>query len=277
MTAHVHGGPRTLLGPRAPLSRVLAFYEGLAHADPAASWQAFTTTWNWAAPLPAAEPDAGARQPSGVRPTPDGYRLSGRWHRPPSAARGNWHALRLADDLYVVPARLVEGASRPRTGTDRTAAVRLTDLHVPTGLVTRTTATPLRAEHAAFHWTAVAALALGAARHVADTSGTTEHAAVLHDARLGLAAALDETVTPSSSARLADSVRRVSDAAHHVVAAVYTDALILDEITEPTPTVRLLEACAPILQQCGTRLACCRPPIRSFGKAPHGDDRRISG
>jgi len=118
--------------------------------------------------------------------------------------------------------------------------LRLAGVHVPVGFATYTTAAPLLAEDAPFLWTAVAALALGAARRMTDElpggstgadgpreSGTSgalraELVGVLHDERTSLAAALHgapaarQGLSADLEERLAAWTGRVADVVHHV-------------------------------------------------------------
>ncbi|MFG2356891.1 hypothetical protein [Streptomyces sp. NPDC048521] len=226
MTTSTHGDHLQVLGPDIGLAQVFAFYEERAHGDPSAAWQAFTTAWNWAAPLTTAVPGKDDRDRPEARPAVGGgFTLSGLWHLPVHDGTGPWLALPLTvgerpsrpvtatpggPDLFAVPSKALRGAVRAVTGDADVPgpAFRLEDVHVPTGFVTHAAATPLRAGDAPFVWTAVAAQALGAARRMTGTlaapdtaSGAArgpvpsaavaaELAAVLHDERLSLAATL---------------------------------------------------------------------------------------
>ncbi|MGW4601649.1 hypothetical protein ACWEOA_41320, partial [Streptomyces sp. NPDC004457] len=82
-----------------------------------------------------------------------------------------------------------------------------------------------------------------------------ELAAVLHDERLSLAAALHGApsarlgLAPSAGERLAARVRRAGNAVHQVVASALEHALASYGYAGEHPLVHLLEASAPILQQ----------------------------
>ncbi|MGP4051800.1 hypothetical protein [Streptomyces sp. 2A115] len=95
-----------VVGPDTALAHVPRFYEHEAHHAPSAAWNAFTATWNWAAPLPAALPaDHGLPI---ARSVPGGFSLSGVWRIPSDVRRGPWLALPVADH-------------RQRLGTDTAA------------------------------------------------------------------------------------------------------------------------------------------------------------
>ncbi|MER6165567.1 hypothetical protein [Streptomyces violaceorubidus] len=331
MAAFTQGDPPSEPGPGTGLGRVLTAMEPRGHADPAAAWRAFTGAWNWAAPLTAAAPGPGLPGAAAVRPAPGGFDLSGVWHLPPGEAAGPWLALPLASadhgcgarasvgaasgaddcpDLFVLPARTFERRSPDTAGGPDgpgPTVLRLEGVRVPTGLATYTAGTALRAQDAAFLWTAVAALALGAARRMTDvlagqdarvrTPGpglwaeagpaplvAAELAAALHDERLALTATLHgaptarEGLPPALRERLAVRVRRLADTVHHVLAAAYDHVLLDDRDTGRRPLVSVLEASSPILQQVRYATELLPPHDRmSLRKAERGDDRRISG
>lgn len=291
MTTSTHGDHLRVLGPGTGLAQVFAFYEDHAHGDPSAAWQAFTTAWNWAAPLTTAVPGADVRDRPVVRPAvAGGFTLAGLWHLPAHDGTGPWLALPLTGgerpfrpcratpggpDLFAVPSKVLRSAVRAVTGdvVGPGPVFRLAGVHVPTGFATHTAATALRAGDAPFLWTAVAAQALGAARRITralaavDTAPgaargpvpsaavAAELAAVLHDERLSLAAALHGAPSarlglPSSAEeRLAARVERAGNAVHQVVASALDHALASYGYAGEHPLVHLMEASAPILQQ----------------------------
>ncbi|MBZ9641846.1 hypothetical protein [Streptomyces sp. PSKA30] len=206
MRTSTYGDHPKLLGPDTGLARVFAFFEAEGHSDPAGAWQALTGTWNWAAPLPTALPRTDVPGPV-ARPAPGGCALSGQWRLPPydpCDGTGPWLALPLAPvrdggpDLFVVASKVLPG------DVGAGSVFRLEDMYVPAGFVTHSAGEPLRCGDAPFFWTAVTALALGAARRMTDAlaapstaAAAAELAAVLHDERLSLAA----TVHAAPSAR----------------------------------------------------------------------------
>ncbi|MER7539063.1 hypothetical protein ABTX77_30400 [Streptomyces sp. NPDC097704] len=310
-------GPPNPPGPTAGLTEVLSSYEAQGHADPAEAWRAFTRTWNWAAPLTAALPPAGLPRIPVTRPSSGGFGLSGVWHLPSPGETGPWVALPTADgrqqpvrgtteagspDLFVVPTKSLPGA-RGRHDHDASPepGFRLIDLYVPIGFATYTTGTPLRTGDAAFFWTAVVAMALGAARRMTDVlsyrtpSGNAlretgahtvlqaELAALLHDERLSLVATLigcptaRDGLPPDVEERIAARVRQVANVVHHVLAAAYQHVLALGGNSDRHPLVAVIEAGSPILQQARYAtelLPHDRTPRR---KAEHGDHRRVPG
>ncbi|MFJ7495105.1 hypothetical protein ACIQZB_28675 [Streptomyces sp. NPDC097727] len=321
-----HGDPLKTLGPATGLAQVFASFEPHGHADPAGAWRAFTGTWNWAAPLTAAVPRTGLPRTPVVRHASGGFALSGLWHLTLHEGTGPWLALPLAagerrseqesgrgvarpgadgPDLFVVPAKSLPGAVLGPAGDQDASSgpvFRLAGVHVPTGFATHTTGTPLRAQDAAFLWTTVAALALGAARRMIDVLAgrtpdadtprepvapavlTAELAAVLHDERLSLAAALHGApaarhgLPPALEERLAAQVRQVANVVHHVLAAAYEYALTAGGHGDHYPLVSIIEASSPILQQARYATELLPPDDRtSRRKAEHGDNRRISG
>ncbi|MGP4046967.1 hypothetical protein [Streptomyces sp. 2A115] len=278
ITTSRYGDHPKLLGPDNGLAGVFAFFESQGHSDPAGAWQALTSTWNWAAPLVTAVPRAGFPGPV-ARPAPGGFRLSGLWRPPSDHGTGPWLALPLAPvrsggpDLFVVASKVVPAAVED--GGTR-SVFRLEDVYVPAGFVTHSAGVPLRAGDAAFLWTAVAALALGAARRMTDvlaapatdgparaqrqgpvssTAVAAELAAVLHDERLSLAASLHgapsarQGLPASDEERLAAHVGRAGSAVHHVVAAAYEQTSASGGSTGRHLLVNLIEDCSPILQQ----------------------------
>lgn len=291
MTTSTHGDHLRVFGPDTGLAQVFAFYEDHAHGDPNAAWQAFTAAWNWAAPLATAVPGADDGYGPVARPAVGGgFTVSGLWHLPAHDGTGPWLALPLnggerpsgpvmatpgGPDLFAVPSRALRGAVHAGTGdaVGPGPVFRLEGVHVPTGFATHAAATPLRAADAPFLWTAVVAQALGAARRITDAlaapgtaSGAVrgpvrpatvaaELAAVLHDERLTLAAALHGAPSarlglPSSAEeRLAARVQRAGYAAHEVVASALDHALASCGYAGEHPLVHVVEASAPILQQ----------------------------
>ncbi|MFF9502207.1 hypothetical protein [Streptomyces sp. NPDC014656] len=325
MPTPTHGVPPRTLGPESGLAQVLESGERQGHRDPAAAWQTFTRTWNWAAPLTTALPLTTAVPRTGLpglsrtpaaRPAAEGFALSGQWRLPRRGTPANWVALPLADgsrahahgaagpDLFVVTGGSLTGAA-PAGGDDRSApsgpVLRLAGAHVPAGFVTYTAATPLTGGDAPFLWTSVAALALGAARRVTDElPGATgaggpwetgaagalraELAGMLHDERLGLAAALHGA--PAARAglpagleeRLAARAGQVAKVVHHVLAAAYQQVLAESGGAGGHPLVSVIEASTPILQQARYATELLPPDDRNpRRKAGHGDDRRIPG
>lgn len=322
--AAAHGGRPDVPGPDDAPARVLNHFESAAHRDPAEAWRAFTTAWNWAAPLTTAA-TAGDRAQAPARPDGGGFSLSGRWRLPSQDETDHWMVLPLhapgtrsasagpapgGPDLFVVPSRTLAGGVRGR-GTTHTRLrfpfVRLEDVHVPTGFTAYSTAEPLRSADGPFFWTATAGLALGAARRIVDASSApepdaasradtasrsaegwapagAEPAAVLHDERLSLAAALGGAPPAAAGARfptgerLAARYRRVAQVVHHAVASAYELSLAsCGGIGDPTP-VHLIDAGAPILQLARYAVELLPPADTiSSRKAEHGDDRRISG
>ncbi|MET9879019.1 hypothetical protein ABZZ36_30955 [Actinacidiphila glaucinigra] len=273
----MHGHYPMVVGPDAPLPKVFAFFESDGHFDPAAAWDAFTGTWNWAAPLTTALPRSEPPQPP-ARPAPGGFALSGRWC-PPCAGTGSWLALPLGTapgegpDLFVVPSRAFVGVGRSvAAGGDGAGPVfRIEDLYVPAGFVTHTTGTPLRDGDAAFLWTAVTGLALGAARRTVEllagrhpgagigapagsATVAAELAAVLRAERLNLAATLHGAPSvragsaPTLQERLVADVGRAGAAVLHVISAAYGHVLTSGP-ADQHPVVRAVEAASPILQQ----------------------------
>ncbi|MET7694945.1 hypothetical protein ABZT06_44785 [Streptomyces sp. NPDC005483] len=284
-----------LLGPDTRLAEVYATFETAGHADPAGTWQALTGAWNWAASLPAAVCDLDFPGAT-ARPPPGGFTLSGLWTLPAHEQIGPWLTLPVPvtgagePDLFVVASKALPKAS------GATALVRLDDLYVPAGFATHAAGAPLRAGDATFLWTAVAALALGTGRRITDvlaaphaggaasTRAAAELAAVLHDERLSLAAALHDApsarhgLSAAAERRLAVRLPRAGQAVQHVVAAAYQHVLTADLGGACHPVVSLIEAASPILQQARYTTELLPPGGRTSSReADHGDDRRISG
>ncbi|MFC9916550.1 hypothetical protein [Streptomyces sp. NPDC127197] len=293
MRTSTYGDRPKLLGPDTGLARVFAFFEAEGHSDPAGAWQALTGTWNWAAPLPTAVPRTDVPGPV-ARPVPGGCALSGQWRLPSYESydgTGPWLALPLAPvrdggpDLFVVASKVLPG------DVGAGSVFRLEDMYVPAGFVTHSAGEPLRPGDAPFFWTAVTALALGAARRMTDAlaapstaAAAAELAAVLHDERLSLAATVHaapsarQGLPPSVEERLAAHVGQAGIAVHHVVGAAYEHALVSGGSADRHPLVNLIEACSPILQQVRYATELLLPHDKtSPRKAEHGDDRRISG
>ncbi|MFB7504633.1 MULTISPECIES: hypothetical protein [Streptomyces] len=325
MTTSMRGGhcrPDDYLkvhGPDTGLARLFAFFESDGYSDPSAAWQAFTSTWNWAAPLTRVEPAADFGHRPVVRKATGGFTLSGVWHVPSCEGTAAWLALPLGGgerqherdtvahsgpDLFVVPSEALRSAVRGFDDGVAGPPFRLEDVHVPAGFVTHSAGTPLRPEDAAFLWTAVAALALGAARRMTDvlagsapnTAGpaatwpmppaaaAAELAAVLHDERLSLAAVVHDApsvrqgVPSSVQERLAPLVRQAGHAVHQVVASVYEHALASGGTGPRRTLVPLIEDSAPILHQARYVTELLPPDDRMPPrKAEQGDYRRISG
>ncbi|WP_329042829.1 hypothetical protein OHT61_31295 [Streptomyces sp. NBC_00178] len=307
-----------LAGPDAGLPRVLACFEHAGHQDPTAAWDAFTRTWNWAAPLAAAFPVTVDGAGPVARAVPGGFALSGRW-RPPTGDRTDWVAVPVPTvrrqrrtgvgedgrDLFVLPERTLPRALPGGSGEPEHAATfELTDAFVPAGLATRAAGTALRVEDTLFLRTAVTAMALGAARRVTDAlaglapdvpadagpaalsppASAAELAAVLHDERTALAAALrglpDSGEVDSSAAEesAVTHLTRVGPMVRHVVVAAYERALPSAGHHEGQSLVHMVEGTSPILQ-CMRFAVETLPPLgkTTTRKAQHGDERRISG
>ncbi|MFE4454759.1 hypothetical protein [Streptomyces sp. NPDC056796] len=318
MPTSTHDEPPKAFGPGTGLPQVFAFFETDGHRDPAGAWRAFTGTWNWAAPLTTAVPRTHPAGPPVARPADGGFTLSGPWHLPLHRGTGEWLALPLhrgglapgrrtaGPDLFVVPAKVLPGeageALRATGGDDASGpAFRLAGTHVPTGFATHTAGAPLGTGDHAFLRTAVAALALGAARRVTDVlagpgpdgrravapvAAAAELAAVLHDERLSLAAAMHSTPSvrqppyepPDAEERLAGRVRQAVNTVRHVVMAAYEHTLSAGGSSGDHPLMSIIEAISPILQQARYATELLPPDDRtSLRKADHGDDRRIPG
>jgi hypothetical protein len=237
-------------------------------------------TWNWAAQLPRALPaDRGAV----CHPAEAGYLLSGTWHVTDEARRHRWLTLtapsgRSADrpaaadqpDTFVVATRAL-----PRPSGPVPEVVRLDGLHVPAGFVTGSAARPLGDRDAPFLWTAVTAMALGAARRLAESLPGLAAGAPLADrpgfpvppqsaaAQLGALtraeyAALTARLrdgTGASCARpaefdevLAAQIRQAGVRVHQVAVAAYEYALSVTEGSGPGPLEALFSDCTALLQ-----------------------------
>ncbi|MZE68828.1 hypothetical protein [Streptomyces sp. SID5789] len=261
------GGSQTI-GPGADLLHVHDHFESAAHRDPATTWDTFTRTWNWAAPLPTARPAVKPGAGPVARPVDGGFSLSGRWHLSVHP-QPSWFALPLvapgdtADedgwDLFVLPgARLPSGSSgtRPPAGT-----LELTDAYVPAGLATRRSGVPLRSTDEFFVGVAVTAMALGATRRLTDVLArlsdgnrsaavpAAELAALTHDEQAALRSTLYglrgacETTAPATG-----PLTRAVNAARHVVAGAYEGAIAFVSQDGRHPLAYLIEAATPILQ-----------------------------
>lgn len=245
--------------PRVPeretaLARVFAAHENLGHAGPSTAWNSFTATWNWAAPLPAATPARRSGAAPTARPAPGGFSLSGLWHLPPETEDAPWLLLPLTDayrdrtggaegpDLFVVPTKVLSSphhgprtlASSPTSG----SWVRVYEQYVPAGFTTFASGTPLRPQDGAFLWTAVTAMALGAARRLTEVLASvhangTRSAVHRVTAAAAPAATAAELATRLSRERyslhcpdepLTTRVRQTSRLAHHVVATAHAHA-----------------------------------------------------
>ncbi|WP_151477337.1 hypothetical protein [Streptomyces albicerus] len=276
-----------VVGPGTALAQVLRFYEREAHHDPSAAWRSFTTTWNWAAPLPAALPtDHGLTI---ARSVPGGFSLSGVWRMPWDARHARWLAVPLVDhrqrprteaakrgpDVFVLSSNALPRPHRTVDDTDTyDPTLPLDQVYVPGGFATSSAGTPLRSDDAAFVRTAVTAMALGSARRLTDAltaldqqvaaspvvsamspaAAAAELAAVLHDERLSLAVHLHGTspgspgAGPSPDGPLAASTRRASHMVHEVVAAVYEYGAPFLGIEGHDSLVSLIESSTPVLQ-----------------------------
>ncbi|MEU7467544.1 hypothetical protein AB0A94_03085 [Streptomyces sp. NPDC044984] len=264
-------------GPDAEPVQVLESFERAGHEDPAAAWHAFTRTWNWAAPLPAAVPGDDGAAGLVARPVAGGFSLSGQWRVPTRGVPRRWLALPLTDvreaggqaaaddpDLFVVSTKVLPRPSGQHHGGDRARApgpeYRLDGVYVPAGFATRSRGGALRADAAAFHWTAVTAMALGVARRLTDTltapaplaaAGLT---ALLRDERASLATALREVSNatrdgaPDTVEKLAAQVGRTARAVHHVVAAAYEGVPTAVVRDGRHPLTCLIDSGTPILQ-----------------------------
>jgi hypothetical protein len=257
--------PGGLPGPDADLSQVLERFEHAGHRDPAAAWNAFTGTWNWAGLLHTAPVLADGDPRPAVRSVAGGFLLSGRWRRP-TGGRPEWLALPLGADrrqwrersaegdrnLFVVPVKALPRALPGPAGTYESEAFELTDMYVRTGLATHTAGTALRAGDAGFLRVAVTAMALGAARRLTDVVAAlaaatadacpeamatadvaAELAAVLYDERTALAAAV-RGIPAAGHARAsavaepaATLLAQVGTRVRHVVVAAYEQTLPL--------------------------------------------------
>jgi hypothetical protein len=258
--------PGGLPGPDADLSQVLERFEHAGHRDPAAAWNAFTGTWNWAALLDTAPAPVDGDSLPVVRSVAGGFLLSGRWRRP-MGGRSEWLALPPGADrrrfrersaksdrnLFVVPVRALPRALPGTEGTHGSVAFELTDMYVGRGLATHTAGTALRAGEADFLRVAVTAMALGAARSLTDVvaalvpaatadacpeAGVTadaaaELAAVLYDERTALAAAVrgipaaGHTRASAVAEPAATLLAQVGTRVRHVVVAAYEQTLPL--------------------------------------------------
>lgn len=297
-----------VLGPWTPLARVFTFFASDGRSDPAAAWHAFTGTFNWAAPLTTAVPRTDlpgpvARPTPGGFLVSGQWRLvshegTGPWLALPMTARAHARAAecsgttvadtarglpdpglhlgrRREPDVLVVSAKVLPDAVRTlpaaATGADdgeQGPLLRLENAYVPAGLATYAAGSPLRAEDAVFLWTAVTALALGAAERITDVldrprpggaprgSGRRPGpAAALHDERMGLAAALHgapsarEGLAATAEKRLVAHVERAGNAVREVVAEAYERALTSERGADEDPLVRMIEESSPILHQ----------------------------
>ncbi|ANJ12008.1 MULTISPECIES: hypothetical protein [Streptomyces] len=285
MTRHTQptrfdGGSRTI-GPGADLLHVHDHFESAAHRDPATTWDTFTRTWNWAAPLPTARPAVEPGAGPVARPVDGGFSLSGRWHlrvHPHPV----WFVLPLATpgdtadedgwDLFVLPGgeRLPFGPS----GNRPTGALELTDAYVPAGLATRRSGVPLRATDEIFVGVAVTAMALGATRRLTDVLArladgnrsaalpAAELAALTHDEQAALRSTLyGLRGACESAARATGPLTRAVNVARRVVAGAYEGAIAFVSPDGRHPLAYLIEAATPILQV--TRF------VEDFATRPH--------
>jgi hypothetical protein len=170
-----------ICGPDAGLPRAFDVYERLGHDDPAGAWTSFNRAYNWAAPLLTATP-AGAvgDDVPCARPWEGGWLLSGLWQLPRPLPRAQWVALPLSSAPNGLPTErrrlFVAGVGTlGRSATDGDAfLVRLRDLYVPAGLTASAAGTALQDDEAEFLWVVVTAMAMGAARRIAE--GTAQPA-----------------------------------------------------------------------------------------------------
>ncbi|MFE4627268.1 hypothetical protein [Streptomyces mirabilis] len=163
---------------------------------------------------------------------------------------------------------------RNADGTDHHDRVlRLDQAYVPGGFTTSSAGTSLRADDAAFMWTAVTAMALGAAHRLTDTladlaqqavasptaamppaAAAAELAAMLHDERLSLSGQLHGASTegpdagPFPDGSLAASVRRASRTVRDVVSAVYEYGTSFLDSEGHHALESLIEISMPLLQ-----------------------------
>ncbi|MEU0039936.1 hypothetical protein [Streptomyces sp. NPDC006333] len=318
LTMAARGGFSDAIGPGTDLPRVLEHFERAGHQDPSAAWRAFTGTWNWAAPLSSALPVADGRAVQVAVPVPGGFSLSGRWRRPtggrpawltlPVAAdrqRGEAGSAKQCPDLFIVSAKTLPPALPLTDETSvSTPAFELADVYVPAGLTTHATGRVLSAKNTVFFRTAVTAMALGAGRRLTDTlaglapdieyaagsvavppaASAAELAAILHDERAALAAALHGVPDTTEAGRQlteAPSAAQLTQAGNlvrHVITAAYERALPLSDRLDGNPLVRLVEDAAPLLQCMRFAVEHMQPHSDIFtGKAQNSDHRRLSG
>ncbi|WP_372346733.1 hypothetical protein [Streptomyces sp. KL116D] len=287
-------------GPGSDLARVFAEHELRGHAAPGEAWSSFTARWNWAATLPHAVPTTRAGSAPAVRPVPGGFSLSGSWQAPRTAGSGPWLVLPASSprqppdagigtgdrllDLYVVPSAALPApagaALRDRAATPlaQDAPVRLDGFYVPAGRATYSGGRALHRDHTPFVWTAVAGIALGAARrltrelsalatHPAYSSRTTAPApapqpntmaaglaTLLHHERLGFTADLyngpgiGRLIPLAARGPLPDRIARAAALADHVVTTAYEHTALLPRDGELRHLEALLQDCAAPLQ-----------------------------
>ncbi|WP_446040986.1 hypothetical protein [Streptomyces sp. SID1121] len=256
-------------GPDAGLPRVFDVYERLGHADPTGAWDSFCRAHNWAAPFPRASPadGAGDHVPS-ARPTEGGRLLSGVWRLPPAYRQARWLALRTppAGDgrpaecrpLYVVGVGALE---RSGAVDDDALLIRLRDLFIPAGLTACAAGRELRAKEAEFLWVAVTAMAMGAARHLLETTARLTPGPVPPGApTVDLGAALDrrrETVrrdltlaAASDAGAAAPRIAEGVEESHHLVRDVYAAAYqyALPRARSVHPLESIMTGSVPVLQ-----------------------------
>ncbi|MGW7575894.1 hypothetical protein [Streptomyces sp. NPDC054765] len=274
-------------------AQVFEAYEDEGHFDPGAAWASFTADWNWAAPLPHAVAHSSPEGAPVARPVPGGYALSGRWCLPRETGAGQWLALPLAglreagcqNALAIPPDRpdvfVIASKRLPRTTggglhavhfpADSDISFRLEDLHVPTGFATHASGTPLSARETSFLWTAVAGMALGAARRLTEelamlgpspavdslssaATAAAELTALLRHERLGFTAelynrpGLGQFISLAAREPLVDRVRRAAAVAHHVVTAAYERAIPFFTKDGDHPLESLVVDSAAVLQ-----------------------------
>ncbi|MFJ2645270.1 hypothetical protein ACIO1C_00795 [Streptomyces sp. NPDC087420] len=258
-------------GPDAGLPRVFDVYERLGHADPTGAWDSFCRAHNWAASFPGASPADGAGDHVlSIRPAEGGWLLSGVWRLPPAYRRARWLALRSAPSgdgratechpLYVVGVGALE---RSGAVDDEALLIRLRDLYIPAGLTACAAGRELRAEEAEFLWVAVTAMAMGAARHLLETTARLAPEPVPPDSpTAGLGAALDRrreavrrdlTLAAASGAGARavtpGIVERVEES-HHLVRDVYAAAYqyALPRTRSVHPLESIMTGSVPVLQ-----------------------------
>lgn len=260
-------GHRWVAGPNLPAAQVFTTYQTAGRSTPGPAWAHFIARWNWAAILPQAVPCAAASHAPAVRDVPGGYLLSGHWYLPRGTETGPWLALPLAapgspiqntpvvaPDILVLPARTIPRTAERGHAGDLPclpgAGFRLVDKHVPAGLTSYSSGTPLRSQDITFLCAAVTGLALGTATRVtAELAGldrspgpapvgspgavASELKALLYQERLafvmegvaGLGHGLRPLDPAAARERLAASVRRAAVVAQQVVASAYETAL----------------------------------------------------
>lgn len=192
------------------------------------------------------------------------------WRLPPAYRRARWLALRSApagdgrpgecNSLYVVGVGALE---RSGAVDDEALLIRLRDLYIPAGLTACAAGRELRAKEAEFLWVAVTAMAMGAARHLLETTARLAPEPVSPDSpTAGLGAALDRrreavrrdlTLAAASGAGAGAAtpgiVERVEES-HHLVRDVYAAAYqyALPRTQSVHPLESIMTGSAPVLQ-----------------------------